>query len=105
MEAASSEPIRLVIADVDGTLVTKEKVLTPRAVAAVQSLKKAGIAFSITSGRPPLGMKRVVDALELTNPIAAFNGGVIVRPDMSVLEESFLPRKVAENVIKTIAAD
>ncbi len=100
-----SQQIRLVIADVDGTLVTKEKVLTPRAAAAVDALKKSGIGFSITSGRPPLGMKKVVDALELTNPVAAFNGGVIVRPDMSVLEENFLPRDVAARVIETIAGD
>ena len=96
------QQIRLVIADVDGTLVTKDKVLTPRAISAVTALKDAGIAFSITSGRPPKGMKSVIDTLGLTNPIAAFNGGVIVRPDLSVLEESYLPRQVAEQVIASI---
>lgn len=105
MAGTNAQQIRLVIADVDGTLVTKEKVLTPRAVSAVEDLKKADIAFSITSGRPPLGMKKVVDALGLTNPIAAFNGGVIVNPDMSVLQESYLPREIAESVIRAIAAD
>lgn len=105
MAATNSQTIRLVIADVDGTLVTKEKVLTQRAVSAVVALKKAGIAFSITSGRPPRGMKNVIDALEFTHPIAAFNGGVIVRPDLSVLEEHFLPPQIAESVISTIGAD
>lgn len=100
--ATNPEHIRLVIADVDGTLVTKDKVLTSRAISAVQALKDAGIAFSITSGRPPKGMKSVIDTLGLTHPIAAFNGGVIVRPDLSVLEESYLPRDVAERVIASI---
>ena len=46
--------VRLVVADVDGTLLTPYKVLTPRARAAVQSVIEAGIPFTITSGRPPL---------------------------------------------------
>ncbi len=95
-------PLRLVIADVDGTLVTQEKVLTPRAIEAVQSLRNADIAFSITSGRPPLGMKMLIDPLGLTEPIAAFNGGVLVHPDLSVISRSFLPAETASTVIATI---
>jgi Cof subfamily protein (haloacid dehalogenase superfamily) len=94
--------IRLVIADVDGTLVTQDKVLTPRASEAVQRLRGAGIAFSITSGRPPLGMKMLIDPLGLTEPIAAFNGGVLVRPDFAAISQSFVPVDTAEKVITSI---
>ena len=59
---AEKRKISLVLADVDGTLVTEEKVLTERAQAAVQSLRKAGIRFAITSGRPPKGMAMLFDA-------------------------------------------
>ncbi len=95
--------IRLVIADVDGTLVTQDKVLTPRAVEAVQQLRNAGIAFTITSGRPPLGMKMLIDELALTEPIAAFNGGVLVHPDLSVMAQSFVPADIAVKVIGAIS--
>lgn len=94
--------IRLVIADVDGTLVTRDKILTPRAIEAVKQLRDAGIAFSITSGRPPLGMQMLVDALALTEPIAAFNGGVLVRPDFSVISQSFVPADTAGRVVASI---
>jgi Cof subfamily protein (haloacid dehalogenase superfamily) len=94
--------ILLVIADVDGTLVTKEKILSVRAIDSVRRLREAGIAFSITSGRPPLGMKMLIDPLGLTEPIAAFNGGVFVRPDFSVMAQSFLARDIAERVIGNI---
>ena len=94
--------IRLVIADVDGTLVTGDKVLTPRSLEAVRQLREAGIAFSITSGRPPLGMKMLIDALALTEPIAAFNGGVLVHPNLSVISESFVPADIATRVLETI---
>jgi Cof subfamily protein (haloacid dehalogenase superfamily) len=95
--------IRLVIADVDGTLVTNEKVITKRAEEAVQELQDAGVAFAITSGRPPKGMKMVADQLHLTEPIAAFNGGVFVNPDLSVISQNFLPADIAKQVIDAIA--
>lgn len=95
--------IRLFIADVDGTLVTQDKVLTARAIEAVKRLRTANIAFSITSGRPPLGMKMLIDQLALTEPIAAFNGGVFIHPDLSVMSQSFLAEDDAVKVIDAIA--
>ena len=94
--------IRLVIADVDGTLVTQEKILTARSIEAVNRLREKGVAFSITSGRPPLGMKMLIEPLGLTEPIAAFNGGVFVHPDLSVMAQSFVPAESAAKVIEMI---
>ena len=96
--------IQLVIADVDGTLVTHDKIITKRAEQAVAALQDAGIAFAITSGRPPRGMKMVADQLQLTEPVAAFNGGVFVNPDMSVVQENYLPADVARDVINSISS-
>jgi Cof subfamily protein (haloacid dehalogenase superfamily) len=94
--------IRLFIADVDGTLVTQDKVLTARTIEAVNRLRTAGIAFTITSVRPPLGMKMLIDQLGLTEPLAAFNGGVFVHPDLSVMSQSFLAADDAVKVIEAI---
>ena len=95
--------IRLVIADVDGTVVTQEKVLTARAIEAVKGLRHAGIKFTLTSGRPPLGMKMLIDPLGITEPVAAFNGGVLVRPDLSVMTQSFITADNAAKIIDAIA--
>lgn len=86
--------IRLVLADVDGTLVTSDKTLTPRAIEAVRRLGEAGIAFAVTSGRPPRGMAMLVEPLGLTTPLAGFNGGSIVGPDLAVLEERTVPAEL-----------
>src|SRR5215831_7348962 len=93
--------IRLLIADVDGTLVTQDTVLTARTVEAVNRRRNAGIAFTLTSGRPPLGMKMLIEELALTEPLAAFNGGVLVHPDLSVVAQSFV---TADNATKVIGA-
>ena len=85
--------IKLFLADVDGTLVTKEKVLTERAQQRVRDLRKAGIAFAITSGRPPKGMEMLLQPLAIDTPIAGFNGGQWVNPDLSIIEGHTLPRQ------------
>ncbi len=94
--------IRLFLADVDGALVTQDKVLTEAAKAAVQELRDAGIAFAITSGRPPRGMSMLIEPLALTGPIAGFNGGVFVNPDLSVIESHTLDPAAAKQTVKLI---
>jgi Cof subfamily protein (haloacid dehalogenase superfamily) len=84
----------LFLADVDGTLVTQDKVLTDDAVAAVHHLHDAGILFAITSGRPPKGMEMLIEPLDLQTPIAAFNGGLMVDRDMHVLEQQVVPEEI-----------
>ena len=93
---------RLLLADVDGTLVTKEKILTDRAKEAVKKLKAAGIEFAITSGRPPRGMAMLTGPLALTTPIAAFNGGLYVKEDMTIIDQRVLGKDVVGPVIKII---
>src|SRR6185369_2734924 len=99
-----NRPISAVLTDVDGTLVTKDKVLTERARSAVSRLRERGIIFTITSGRPPFGMRMLVEPLRLTMPMAAFNGGVIVLPDLSVLDERLLPEYMLPALIDMIQA-
>lgn len=94
--------ISLVLADVDGTLVTEEKILTKRAQSAVKALHDADIHFAITSGRPPLGMAMLFDALDLATPIAGFNGGLFVKRDLTILEQRTVPADVAQQAIKLI---
>ena len=94
--------ISLLLADVDGTLVTEQKVLTERAVAAVAALRERGIRFAITSGRPPRGMAMLVEPLRIDTAIAGFNGGVFVRPDLSVIETHTLAPDVGRQAIGII---
>jgi Cof subfamily protein (haloacid dehalogenase superfamily) len=94
--------IRLLLADVDGTLVTNDKVLTQRAIEAVRKLGEAGVLFAVTSGRPPLGMSMLIEPLRLTTPIAAFNGGIYTRDDMSVISEQDIPADVVQPAISLL---
>jgi Cof subfamily protein (haloacid dehalogenase superfamily) len=94
--------IRLVLSDVDGTLVDSKKRLTDRAKYAVQELKRRGILFAITSGRPPRGMKHLLEDLRLSTPVAAFNGGMLLTPELKILSQKTLDREIAKHVVQTI---
>jgi Cof subfamily protein (haloacid dehalogenase superfamily) len=83
--------IALVVSDVDGTLLTKDKTLTDRAKGAVRRLHEAGIGFTITSSRPSIGMRFLVEPLSITLPIGAFNGSSIVDPQLKPVEQHLIP--------------
>ncbi len=84
-----------VVSDVDGTLVTEDKVLTSRAQAAVAALRASGILFSITSARPPRGLRMLIEPLGITTPVIGFNGGVVATADFSAITEHLLSPEIA----------
>jgi Cof subfamily protein (haloacid dehalogenase superfamily) len=93
---------RLVLADVDGTLVTQEKVLTEAAKAAARELRDAGVTLAITSGRPPRGMEMLIEPLALEGAISGFNGGEVVNPDLSIVESHALDPATARRALRLI---
>ncbi|QNE31801.1 HAD family phosphatase [Sphingomonas sp. NBWT7] len=94
----------LVVCDVDGTLVDKDKKLTPATIAAVGRLRAAGIGFTIISARPMSGIRPILDALDLDVPVGAFNGGIVFGRDGSVAQRETVPAEVARGVFE-IAKD
>ena len=94
--------IRLLLSDVDGTLVGSDKSLAESSIAAVRALHEAGVAFAVTSGRPPRGMAMLVDPLSLSTPLAAFNGGLLVEPGMNVLEERTIPAHLVPTTLELL---
>jgi Cof subfamily protein (haloacid dehalogenase superfamily) len=94
--------IELVLSDVDGTLVTQAKELTPRAIAAVGRLHEAGIMFALTSSRPPRGLQMFLEPLQLSTPLGAFNGGAMVNPDLTVIEQRAIPGELVGETISLL---
>jgi hypothetical protein len=101
MSAAASG---LFVSDIDGTLVTPDKRLTPAVLEAVAELRAAGVPYTVVSSRPPRGMRRIVDALGLKLPFAAFNGGAIVDPTNGVIAAHRLPASVARKALSLITS-
>jgi Cof subfamily protein (haloacid dehalogenase superfamily) len=94
-----SAKISAVVSDVDGTLVTDDKILTPRAQAAVAKLRAHGIVFTVISSRPPRGLRKLLEPLGITTPFGGYNGGVIARPDLSTVTEHLLSPEIARRAV------
>jgi Cof subfamily protein (haloacid dehalogenase superfamily) len=94
--------IALVVSDVDGTLVTKDKTLTDRAIDAVRRLRDAGIGFTLTSSRPALGMRFLIEPLGITLPVGPFNGSSIVDPQLKPIEQHLIPATAAERSLAVL---
>lgn len=96
--------ISVVISDVDGTLLTEQKLLTPRSQAAAAELRARGIAFAIISSRRSRGLSMLLEPLGITTPVGSFNGGVISRSDLTVITRHFLAPDVARRAVALLDA-
>jgi Cof subfamily protein (haloacid dehalogenase superfamily) len=95
--------VSLVLSDVDGTLVTTDKRLTDPNLHAVRRLAEAGVEFTISSSRPPFGLRLPVEQLALRLPFGAFNGGALARPDMTIVEQHLIPGDAARRAVAFLA--
>src|SRR5271154_7110613 len=94
--------IALVVSDVDGTLLTKDKTLTEGAKRAVRRLEDSGVGFTIPSSRPTLGMRFLIEPLRITLPVGSFNGSSIVDPQMNPLEQHLIPASAVERCLELL---
>ena len=95
--------IALVVSDVDGTLLTKDKTLTEANLAAVRRLHQAGIGFTITSSRPAIGMRFLIEPLGIKLPVGPFNGSSLVDPGMNVVEQHLIPTSAVEKSLELLS--
>ena len=98
----SCPKISTLVSDVDGTLVTDDKILTVRAQAAVAKLHACSINFAIISSRPPRGLGILLRPLGITTPVCGFNGGVIATHNLAVITEHLLSPDAARRAVSLL---
>jgi len=93
----SSEPVRLVALDIDGTLLTSKYQLTQRTIAAIHAAQAADIEVVIATGRRHTFALRVLAALELPDPtiIISASGTVVRTRAGDLIARNHLPNSVA----------
>ncbi len=72
---------KLVAIDIDGTLITDEKKITPKTIETIKEASKKGVKIVLSSGRSFYRLEKYIDALDLRKEnqySICFNGGMIV---------------------------
>ena len=83
--------IKLVVADVNGTLLNFRHELTEFTRTTLLALKKAGIRIVLATGKILPSISEIVKELNLGLPLILANGALIQRADGTVLYEIPLP--------------
>jgi hypothetical protein len=96
--------IRLVISDIDGTLITSNHELTEATRQTADELGASRIGLSLASSRPPRAVVPIAAQLGLVSTFAAFNGALIVTAQGETLAESTIAPEMSARV-KVIADD
>jgi hypothetical protein len=71
---------KLVALDLDGTLLSGEKVIAESTLTLIQEAKNTGVKFTIATGRMSRGALRYAEKLEIDIPIITYNGAVTRSP-------------------------
>ncbi|MBO1359235.1 HAD family phosphatase [Acetobacter sacchari] len=96
---APTENVRLVVSDMDGTLLTPKKQVTPATLAAIGQLREAGVPVCLVSSRPPPGISMYFEALGLKTPYAGLNGAIVFDAEGRTVSSLALPQDALRDAL------
>ena len=76
----AGQKVKLIVSDVDGTLLTSDRRLSDENIAGIKKAKEQNIKFTISTGRVVSMLDYYIKTLEITTPAIAFNGAVAWDP-------------------------
>ena len=68
--------IKLVVTDLDGTLLTSDKKVSPRAMRAIEAMRERGVHFTIATGRNTASAAGIIRQLRIQAPVIVGNGAL-----------------------------
>jgi Cof subfamily protein (haloacid dehalogenase superfamily) len=71
---------RLIVSDLDDTLLTSDAVISPRTERAIMAARERGAIFALASGRMTRAMLPYARQLNITAPMIAYNGAEVYDP-------------------------
>lgn len=88
--------IKLVVSDIDGTLVDRTERIPPELTAAVRKCRDAGIVFALATGRTTELTEPFVRTLGIDAPCVEANGAYILRGGECLAEHGFSAAPIRE---------
>ncbi len=92
---------KLIISDLDGTLVNSNKEISDYTKKVIDLLKEKGIHFVIATGRSLSGAQHIHDILNLNTEIICNNGSTIYNKDGELIFQRIIDSKIATEIFET----
>ena len=95
---------KIISLDIDGTLYTSDKKISPETKAALLRTQEKGCILVLASGRPTAGLVPIAEQLEMQKfhgMLLAYNGGVVI--DLTTQEKIYsntIPNNLAKKLLK-----
>lgn len=95
--------IKMIVFDLDGTLLDFEHQLQPQTIEAVKMIRNKGIRTLVATGRMYCSAKPHTDRLGIVDPIITYNGALVVDPDSDErLFHNPIPFSTAKKITRMI---
>lgn len=87
---------RVIVSDIDGTLVDERQEISEQNLKAVQRFQREGGIFTLATGRVEQSVERLIQQLNIEYPVILYNGGKIIDYKMNqVIYERNIPNFLA----------
>lgn len=105
----TNQPIRLIISDIDGTILDDQHQVDSELKDMIPLLSREKIPIVLASARSPLGMEPIAHELGLgDNPLACYNGALVIKGDPQAYEtiiEHPLDKKEIRTFLELVKAE
>lgn len=92
-------PIRLIVSDLDGTLLSAAHALPGSTAAAIGEFVRQGGCFTLATGRPYITAHPIIRQLELDLPVILCNGAVLAHTDGTTIERYGIPLSILYDLL------
>lgn len=94
------ERIKMLVIDIDGTLLNADGEITAPTLAAVQAAQQAGIIVTLATARRYINTRQIADELGLHIPLILYDGALIVEhPRGTILHRETLDSVIAQQAV------
>lgn len=92
--------IKLIMTDIDGTLIDSSETIPSELVEAVRKCKEKGIRFGVATGRTKELADPIIKKLGITDPCVISNGACIVQGNECLIEHDFSVQPIIQYIIQ-----
>src|SRR5690606_12595944 len=93
------KPIRLIVTDLDGTLLNSAHEVSPRTEAAIRAAQAQGVAFTVATGKTFPSTTALIERFDIQLPVICGNGTSVHDIDGTVLYEDPIPPDLAVEAV------